>query len=111
MLLVAELPHKFGSAIHIRYDLKVKNGSVFAERNDELITVMMSELAVHSVFKPPNERFTLTAPVNRNIPYIVIGNNHSTSRGLKSITNNAKLPKSNSYFIFTDESISNMCEK
>ena len=29
-----------------------------------------------------------------NIPYIIIGDNHSTSRGLKNITSSAKLPNS-----------------
>ena len=56
MSLVVERPHKYDSAIFINKGLKVKNVSVRAEGNVKLITVVMPEVAVHSVYKPPNTR-------------------------------------------------------
>ena len=54
MSLVAERPHnKYGSAILIRDDLKVDNVYERVQGTVELITIVMSGLVVHSVYKPP----------------------------------------------------------
>ena len=47
----------------------------------ELITIVMSGVVVHSVYKPPNDQFVLPALGHRDLPHIVIGyfNSHSTS--------------------------------
>ena len=81
MALVAERPHnKHGSSVFIRDDLKVNNISVCEEGNVELITVELSGVIVHSMYKPPPESFRLPALGQRNMPHIVIGdfNSHST---------------------------------
>ena len=83
--LIAERPHiKYGSAILIRSDLKVKGVSVWEQDNMELIIIEMPGVVVHSVYKPPNEKFVLPALGHGNLPHIVIGdfNSHSTIRGL-----------------------------
>ena len=55
MSLVAERPHnKYGSAILIRDDLKVDNVYKRVQGTVELITIVMSGVVVHSVYKPPN---------------------------------------------------------
>ena len=62
MLLVAERPHKkYGSAILIRDDLKVDNVYERVQGTVELITIVMSGVVVHSVYKPPNDQFALQA--------------------------------------------------
>ena len=72
--VVAERPHnKDGSVIRIRNDLKVKNASVRAEGNAELITVVMPGVAIHSVYKLRYENFTIPAQGHENMPNIVIG--------------------------------------
>ena len=107
----------------------------------ELITIVMSGVVVHSVYKPTNDQFALQALGHRDLPHIVIGdfNSHSTSWGYDTTDNNveaveqwayscdltlihdAKLPKSfnsarwkkgyNPYLIFASGSIANMCKK
>ena len=58
MALVAECPHnKHGSSVFIRDGLKVNNISVSEEGNVELITVGLSGVLVHSMYKPPTETF------------------------------------------------------
>ena len=54
----------------------------------ELITIEMPGVVVHSVYKPPNEKFVLPALGHGNLPHIVIGefNSHSTTWGY-TITN------------------------
>ena len=82
MTFIAERPHmKYGSAILFRSDLKVKGVSVWEQDNVELISIEMTGVIVHSVYKPPNERFVLPALGYGNIPYIVIGdfNSHITT--------------------------------
>ena len=82
MSLVAERPHnKYGSAILIRDDLKVDNVYERVQGTVELITIVMSGVVVHSVYKPPNDQFALPALGYRDLPHIVIGdfNIHSTS--------------------------------
>ena len=77
MPLVVERPHnKYGSTILIRDDLKVKNVYERVQGTVELITIVMSGVVVHSVYKPPNDQFGLPA-----LGHIVIGdfNSHSTS--------------------------------
>ena len=60
MTLVAERPHdKYGSAIFIRDDLKVKSISVTAANHAEVITAELPDVVVHSVYKPPSEPFVL----------------------------------------------------
>ena len=142
MSLVVERPHsKYGSAILIRNDLKVKKIYERVQGTVELITIVMPGVVVHSVYKPPNDPFELPALGHRNLPHIVIGdfNSHSTTWGYTNTDNegeaveqwadscdftlihDAKLPKSfnstrwkNGYnpdLIFASESIANMCKK
>ena len=107
----------------------------------ELISIEMAEIVVHSVYKPPNEKFVLPALGHGNLPHIVIGdfNSHSTTWGYTNtddngeaaeqwadscnltLIHNAKLSKSfnsarwkrgyNPDLIFVSESIANMCGK
>ena len=73
MTLVAERPHdKYGSAIFIRDDLKVKSISVTAANHVEVITAELPDVVVHSVYKPPSEQFVLPPLGNRSVPQIVI---------------------------------------
>ena len=59
---VAERPHiKYGSTIIIISDLKVKGVSVWEQDNVELISIEMPGVVVHSVYKPPNEKFVILA--------------------------------------------------
>ena len=54
MTLVAERPHdKYGSAVFIGDDLKVKNISVTAVKYIKVITAELPDVVVHSVHKPP----------------------------------------------------------
>ena len=60
MTIVAERPHdKYGSAIFIRDDLKVKSISVTATNHVEVITAELRDVVVHSVYKPPIQQFEL----------------------------------------------------
>ena len=60
MTLVAERPHiKYGSAILIRSDLKVKGISVWEQDNMELISIEMPGVVVDSVYKLPKEKCVL----------------------------------------------------
>ena len=142
MTLVAERPHdKYGSAIFIRDDLKVKSISVTAANHVEVITAELPDVVVHSVYKPPSEQFVLPPLGNRSLPQIVIGdfNSHNTIWGYDATDNNgvavvqwaesnsltlihdAKLQKSfnsarwkkgyNPDLIFVSSSIDNMCVK
>jgi len=139
---VAERPHdKYGSAIFIRDDLKVKSVSVSAANNVEVITAELPNVVVHSVYKPPGEQFVFPPLGHRSVPQIVIGdfNSHSTSWGYDAtdddgaaveqwaessrltLIHDAKLPKSfnsarwkkgyNPDLIFASSSIDNMCVK
>ena len=74
MSLVAERPHnKYGSAILIREDLlKVKNVYERVQGTVEPITIVMSGVVVHSVYKPPNNQFVLPALGHRDMLHIVI---------------------------------------
>ena len=142
MALVAERPHnKHGSSVFIRDGLKVNNISVCEEGNVELITVELSGVIVHSMYKPPPEPFRLLALWQRNKPHIVIGDftSHSTHWGYTTtnsdgesveqwadsnnlpLIHNAKLLKSfnsaiwkkgyNPDLIFVSSNILDMCEK
>ena len=72
MALVAERPHnKHGSSVFIRDGLKVNNISLCEEGNVELITVELSDVIVHSMYKPPPEPFRLPALGQRNKPHII----------------------------------------
>ena len=91
MTLVAERPHdKYGSAIFIRDDLKVKSISVTAANHVEVITAELPDVVVHSVYKPPSEQFVLPPLGNRSLPQIVIGdfNSHNTIWGYDATDNN-----------------------
>ena len=73
MTLVADRPQiKYGSAILIRNNLKLKGVSVWEQDNVELISIEMHGVVVHSVYKPPNEKFVLPALGYGNLPHIVI---------------------------------------
>ena len=88
--LVVERPHsKYGSAILIRNDLKVKNIYERVKGTVELITIVMPGVVVHFVYKPPNDAFELPALGHRNLPHIVIGdfNSHSTTWGYTNTDN------------------------
>ena len=141
MSLVAERPHnKYGSAILIRDDLKVGNVYERVQGTVKLITIVMSGVVVHSVYKPTNDQFVLQHSATE-ICHTVIGdfNSHSTSWGYDTTDNNGeaveqwadscdltlnhddKLPKSfnsvrwkkgyNPDLIFAPRSIANMCKK
>ena len=58
-----------------------KYGSERIQGTVELITIVMSGVVVHSVYKPPNGQFALPALGRRDLPHIVIGdfNSHSIS--------------------------------
>ena len=59
---VAECPHnKYGCAILIRDCLNVDNVYETVQGTVEQITIVMSGVAVHSVYKPPNDQFALPA--------------------------------------------------
>ena len=89
--LVAERPHdKYGSAIFIRDDLKMKSISVSAAYLVEVITAELPDVVVHSVHKPPSEQFILPPLGHRSLPQIVIGdfNSHNTIWGYDATDNN-----------------------
>ena len=139
--LVVERPHKYGSAILIRNDLKVKKIYERVQGTVEIITIVMPGVVVHSVYKPPNDPFELLVRGHRNLPHIVVWdfNSHSTTWGYASTYNegeaveqwedlcdftliyDAKLPKPfnsarwkkgyNPNLIFASDSIANMCKK
>ena len=90
MSLVAERPHnKYGSAILIRDSLKVENVYEIVQGTVELITIIMSGVVVHYVYKPPKDQFALTALGHRDLLHIVIRyfNRHSTSWGYDTTDN------------------------
>ena len=73
MSLLVERPHnKYGSAILIREDMKVENVYKRVQGTVELITIVMSGVVVHSVYKPPHDQFVLPALGHRYLPHIVI---------------------------------------
>ena len=73
MLRVVERPHnKYGSAILIRSDLRVKKIYERVHGTVEIIAIVMSGVLVHSVYKPPNDLFELPALGHRNLPHLVI---------------------------------------
>ena len=128
MSLVVECPHnKYGSAILIRNDLKVKKIYERIQRTVEIITIALPGVVVHRVYKPPNDPFELPVLGHRNLPHIVIRdfNSHSTTWGYTStdftLIHDAKLPKSfnsarwnkgyNPDLIFASDSIAIMCKK
>ena len=93
MTLIAKRPHiKYGSAILIRSDLKVKGVSVWEQDNVELISIEMPGVVVHSLYKPPNEKFVLPALGHGNLHHIVIGdfNSHSTTWGYTNTDDNGE---------------------
>ena len=74
MSLVAKRHHnKYSSAILIRDDLDVENVYKRVKGTVELITIVMSGVPVHSVYKPPNNQFALPTLSYRDLPHIVIG--------------------------------------
>ena len=79
MSLVAERPHnKYGSAVFIRDDLKVKGISICEEDDIELITIELCNAIIQSVYKPPNKQFLL-----QPLHHVVIRdfNSHNTLWG------------------------------
>ena len=90
MSLVSDRPHnKCGSAILSRDDLKVEN---VYEGIVELIKIVMFEVVVHNVYKPPNDQFAPPALGHRDLPHIVMGdfNIHSTSWAYDTTYNNGE---------------------
>ena len=60
MSLIVERPHnKYGCAILKQNDLKVKKNYERVQGTVEIITIVMSGVEVHSVYKPPNDLFEL----------------------------------------------------
>ena len=60
MVLVAERSHnKHGSSVFVRYGLKVNSISVCEEDTVEFITVYLTDVVGHSVYKPQAEQFLL----------------------------------------------------
>ena len=140
MSLVAECPHnKYGSAVFIRDDPKVKGISICEEDDVELITIELCNAIIQPVYKPPNKQFILPPLQQGNKLHVVIRdfNSHNALLGYSttgtdgeaveqlagssnlSLIHDAKLPKS-----FTSGrwkkgynpdlasiSIGNMCEK
>ena len=93
MSLLAERPHnKYGGAILIREDLKVENVYERVHGTVELITIVMSGVVVHFVYKPPNDQFALPALGHRDLLHIVIRdfNSHNTSWGYDTTDNNGE---------------------
>ena len=91
MALVVEHPHdKYGSAIFISDDLKVKSISVTAANHVVVITAELPDVVVHSVYKPPNEQFLLPPLGYISLPQIVIGdfNSHTIIWGYHATDNN-----------------------
>ena len=102
MSLVVERPHsKYGSAILIRNDLKVKKIYERVQGTVELITIVMPGVVVHSVYKPPNDPFELPALGHRNLPHIVIGdfNSHSTMWGYTNTDNEGEAVRTVGRFV------------
>ena len=93
MSLVDERPHKYGSAILVRDNLKVDNVYERVQGTVELITIVMSGVVVHSVYKPSNDQFALPALSHRDLPHIVIGYlySHSTTWGYDTTDNNGEV--------------------
>ena len=83
---------KYSSGILIRSDVKLKSISVWEQDNLELISIEMPGVVVHSVYKPPNEHFVLSALGQGNLPHIVIGdfNSHSTTCGYTATNDNGE---------------------
>ena len=93
MSLVVERPHsKYGSAILIRNDLKVKKIYERVQGTMELITIVIPGVVVPSVYKSPNDPFELPALGHRNQPHIVIRdfNSHSTTWATQTQTTKEK---------------------
>ena len=60
-------------------DMKVENIFERVQGTVELITIVMSGVVVHSVYKPSNDQFALPALGHRDLPHIVIGDFNSDS--------------------------------
>ena len=88
MSFVAERPHnKYGSAVFISDDLKVKGISICEENDVELITIELCNATIQSVYKPPNKQFLLSPLQQGNKPHVVIGdfNSNNTLWGYSTI--------------------------
>ena len=64
--------------------------SVWEEDNVELISIEMPVVVVHSVYKPPNQKFVLPALGYGNLSYIVIGDFKSHSNTMEKQLNSGK---------------------
>ena len=53
------MDNKYGSAVFIRDDLKVKGISICEEEDVEVITIELCNAIIQSVYKPPNKQFLL----------------------------------------------------
>ena len=84
MSLVAERSHnKYGSAVFIRDDLKVKGISICEKDDVELIIIEVCNAIIQSVYKPPYKQFLLPPLQQWYKPHVVIGdfNSHNTLWG------------------------------
>ena len=78
MSLVAEGPHnKYGSAVFIRDNQKVKRISICEEDDVELITIELCNAIIQSVYNPHNKPFLLPPLKQGNMPHVIIGNFNS----------------------------------
>ena len=96
MPLVSERPHnKYGSAVFIRDDLKVKGISICDEDDVELITIELCNAIIQSVYKPPNKQFLLPPLKQGNKPHVVIGdfNSHNTLWGYSTTGTDSEAAK------------------
>ena len=91
MTLVADRPHdKYGNAIFITDDLKVKSISVTATNHVEMIIAELLDVVIHYVYQPLSEQFVLPSLGHRSLHKSVIGdfNSHNTIWGYDATVNN-----------------------
>ncbi|XP_071476748.1 uncharacterized protein [Diadema antillarum] len=95
MKLVAERPHdKYGSAIFVKTGTHVRSTAVYAENNIEVITLILDDVSVTSVYKPPMQVFQLPPGlVGQHRNEILIGdfNCHSSRWGYQDTDENGEL--------------------
>ena len=72
--------------------MRVKYVSVWEQDNVKLISIEMDGVVVHSVYKPPNEKFVVSALGYGNQLHIVIGdfNSHITTCGYNTTYDNGE---------------------
>ena len=94
MSLVAEIPHEqYGSAICVRNNCICDSTSTSNTNNVEIIQAQLNKLTVTSVYKPPNEQFSLGSNLASTQMNVVIGdfNSHGVECGYRSTDENDRL--------------------